>query len=208
MKKQLLSDMIPIKIIDNFLEAPQIWRTFALKQEYFVDEISNFPGEYSKTLNEINSELFHSIAKKLIQNLQGYSHFKELLINFRIADGSYGTGWIHSDDPRYNVAGLIYLNDIPQQNSGTILYNKILDTNESFEHFKDQEFASNPKDRSNFERYKQKQRLFFQKNTTIHNVFNRCVMYSPLLWHSADTFFGTTRQDSRLTLNFFGIAAE
>jgi len=30
------------------------------------------------------------------------------------------------------------------------------------------------------------------------------VFYSPLVWHSADSFFGSNKTDSRLTLNFFG----
>lgn len=198
--------VIPTKIIDDFLEAPQLWRYFALKQEFFVDDVSNFPGKFSKPLQDLNVNLFHSIAGKIIQHLQGYNHFQDLQIAFRLADKSFGEGWIHHDDPKFNVAGLIYLNDTPPENSGTIFYNQIFENLKSYEDYKFQEFSSPPEERYKFNNYKEDQRSYFKKNMTVHNVFNRCVLYSPLLWHSADKFFGDTDQTSRLTLNFFGRA--
>jgi hypothetical protein len=205
MKKQL-SNNIPTKIIDNFLEAPELWRYFALKQDFYSDETPMFPGQYSKPLNELNLNLFHSLASKLIQHLQGFTHFQRLETSFRIADESYGDGWIHHDDPEYNVAGLIYLNAIPAPNSGTILYTNTTETNKSYQDYKFQEFTSLPEQRFNFSKHKEEQRSFFKKNMTVHNVFNRCVLYSPLVWHSADKFFGNAKHNSRLTLNFFGRA--
>lgn len=197
---------IPIKIIDNFLEAPQLWRYFALKQEFKVDEVSTFPGKYSDPLQNINSNLFHFVASKLIAHLQGYNCFEDLQISFRLADKSFGDGWIHYDDPNFNVAGLVYLNIDPPKDSGTIFYTCEKENIKSYQDYKFQEFSSPPSDRNNFDIYKKEQRSYFKKNMTVHNVFNRCVFYSPLIWHSADKFFGDTDQTSRLTLNFFGKA--
>lgn len=202
-----LASQIPIKVIDNFLEAPELWRRFALKQEFYSDYLSNFPGKYTKQLTEINPNLFHSLAGKLMQHLQGYTHFQELEISFRLADASYGAGWIHHDDPKYNVVGLIYLNPEPPTNSGTILYTNIKKIDKSYQDYKLQEFSSLPEERQLFDKHKEDQRSFFKKNMTIHNVFNRCAIYSPLIWHSADTFFGDNTLNSRLTINFFGRAA-
>lgn len=204
--KKIRPNNIPIKVIDNFLESPQLWRYFALKQEFFVDEVATFPGKYSKLLQEINVNLFHSIADKLIQHLQGYNSFQDLQIAFRMADKSFGEGWIHYDSPKFNVVGLIYLNENPPENSGTIFYTQTQENFKSYEELKFQEFSSSPEQRYNFANYKQEQRSYFKKNMTVHNVFNRCVLYSPTMWHSADRFFGDTDQDSRLTLNFFGRA--
>ena len=201
-----LNSQLPIKVIDNFLEAPELWRQFALKQEFYSDQLSTFPGEYTKQLIEINSNLFHSLAGKLIQHLQGYTYFQELEISFRTTDASYGKGWIHHDDPKYNVVGLIYLNPDPPANSGTIVYTNTKKIDKSYEDCKFQEFSSLPEERQLFDKHKEEQRSFFKKNMTIHNVFNRCAIYSPLLWHSADTFFGNDRLNSRLTINFFGRA--
>ena len=198
--------IIPTKIVDNFLEAPQLWRRYALKQEFYVDDPSNFPGKYSKPLQDISVNLFHSFANKLIQHLQGYSYFEDLQISFRLADKSFGDGWIHYDDPKFNVAGLVYLNIDPPIDSGTIFYTCQQDNLKLYQEYKFQEFSSPPNQRHNFDVYKQEQRSHFKKNMTVHNVFNRCVLYSPLVWHSADKFFGDTDQTSRLTLNFFGRA--
>lgn len=202
--RKLNSSRIPIKVIDNFFESPQLWRHFALKQQFHHDEISNFPGQYSKLLGELDTSLFHSLASRLIQHLPGFSNFQFLETSFRLADASYGRGWIHHDDPKFNVAGLIYLNVDPPADSGTIIYSMQSQTEQSYQDYKFQEFSSLPEDRHVFDRYKEEQRLLFKKNMTIHNVFNRCVLYSPLVWHSADRFFGSSNDDSRLTLNFFG----
>lgn len=195
---------IPIKVIDNFFESPQLWRHFALKQEFYNDEISNFPGQYSKLLGELDTELFHSLAGRLIRHLPGFANFQLLETSFRLADASYGRGWIHHDDPKFNVAGLIYLNDAPPADSGTIIYSMQDHSDKSYQEYKFQEFSSLPEDRHTFDRYKEEQQSLFKKNMTIHNVFNRCALYSPLVWHSADRFFGSSKDDSRLTLNFFG----
>lgn len=197
---------IPVKIIDNFLEAPQLWRHFALKQEFFNDDTPNFPGKYTLSIQDINETLFHSIASKLIKHLQGYSYFEELQISFRIADKTFGNGWIHYDDPKFNVAGLIYLNEDPPAESGTIFYTCEKENIKSYQDYKFREFLSTPENRHNFDVYKKEQQTYFRKNMTVHNVFNRCVLYSPMFWHSADKFFGDTHQTSRLTINFFGRA--
>ena len=197
---------IPTKIVDNFLEAPALWRYFALKQEFITDEVSNFPGKYTKTLQELNNNLFHSFADKLIHHLQGYTHFQELQVTFRLADETFGTGWLHHDDPKFNVAGLVYLNMNPPPNSGTIFYTLKQETLKNYEEFKFAEFSSEPTQRLSFEKHKDEQKSYFKRNMTVHNVLNRCVLYSPLVWHSADKFFGNSDQTSRLTINFFGRA--
>jgi hypothetical protein len=192
--KKIQYNRVPIKVIDNFFESPQIWRYFALKQEFVFDESFNFSGQHTKLLSELNVSMFHSVARKLIKHLVGYTSFEHLEINFRIADASHDKGSIHHDDPKFNIVGLIYLNTSPPLNSGTTIYTILKPTENNY-----QEFASSSEDR-----YEQQQ--YFKKNMTIQNVFNRCVIYSPLEWHRDDDFFGSGKNDSRLTLNFFGKA--
>ena len=197
---------VPIKVIDNFFESPQMWRYFALKQEFSTDSTANFPGQKTKLLSELNVSMFHSVAEKLIRHMVGYTGFEHLELSFRIADASYGTGWIHHDDPKFNIVGLIYLNPSPPLDSGTIIYTNLKPTENNYQEYKYQEIASAAEDRSVFDKFKHEQQQYFKKNMTIHNVFNRCVIYSPLEWHGADNFFGSEKDDSRLTLNFFGRA--
>jgi len=191
--KKIHYNRVPIKVIDNFFESPQIWRYFALKQEFLSNESSNFLGKQTRLLSELNVSMFHSVAGKLIKHMVGYSSFEHLEMSFRIVDTSCGKGQIHQADPKFNMAGLIYLNINPLVNSGTTIYTLLNLTDNNYQN------SSNPLENRHEQQH-------FKKNMTIQNVFNRCVIYSPLEWHSDDDFFGSEKHDSRLTLNFFGRA--
>lgn len=196
----------PIKVIDNFFESPDLWRMYALDQSYSRDKFSPWPGVRSATLNEINMELFRSLASKLISHIHDKTGFAQLKVNFASADGSFGSGWMHQDEPIYNVAGIIYLNKDAPAGTGTSFYNKIATTDRDYNQMFLDELDSDPKDRTKFEKFKLDQKSLFKVNMTVENVFNRCVMFPPGYWHSVDKFFGNTIDDSRLTINFFGTA--
>jgi hypothetical protein len=191
--KKIHYNRVPIKVIDNFFESPKIWRYFALKQEFLSNESSNFLGNQTRLLSDLNVSMFHSVAGKLIKHMVGYSSFKHLEMSFRMVNTSCGKEPIHQDDPKFNMAGLIYLNINPPPGSGTTIYTLLEPTNNNY-----QEFSSSPENRH--------EQQYFKKNMTIQNVFNRCVIYSPLEWRSNDNFFGSEKDNSRLTLNFFGRA--
>lgn len=196
----------PIKVIDDFFEIPDLWRQYALKQEFTRDEMSPWPGLRSQSIDSLNMQLFHSVARKLIKHIHGKNEFIHLKMNFAIADSSYNLGWMHQDDVNYNVAGLIYLNTVAPVGTGTSFYNKVVETDRDFNEMFFKELSSDPSERHAFEKYKLEQRTFFKKTMTVENVSNRCVLFSPNVWHSADRYFGTTNDDSRLTLTFFGTA--
>ena len=67
-----------LKIIDNFLESPGLWRSFALQQEYIKDQ-SGYPGRKSKTLDELNNNIFHSLAEKIIPHVNGKENFQRVV---------------------------------------------------------------------------------------------------------------------------------
>lgn len=194
----------PIKVIDTFFESPELWREFALKQEFTRDPKSPWPGLRSKMLSEINPDLFASFAGKLIKHCHGGSGFINLEVSFSLVDETYKEGWLHQDEPHYNVAGLIYLNPTPAPNSGTSFYTMIKPANESFGHLLEEEFTTPAEDRKDYTEDKLRQKSYFKKNMTVENEFNRCIMFHPNNWHAANGFFGSTDKDSRLTLNFFG----
>lgn len=196
----------PIKVIDNFFESPELWRSYALKQEYARDEYSTWPGVRSTPLNELNDNLFGSLASKLINHIHDKTGFIKLKVNFACVDESFGSGWLHQDEPEYNVAGIIYLNKDAELGTGTTFYNRIHHTDRNFNQMFIDELNADPISRIKYEKFKEDQRSLFKKNMTVENVFNRCVMFPSECWHSVDRFFGTTKEDSRLTINFFGIA--
>ena len=194
----------PIKVIDTFLESPDLWREYALKQEYYRDELAPYPGLRTKSLNKLNPDLFASLARKLIKHCHGAKDFPHLEITFALVDETFGTGWLHQDEPHYNIAGMIYLNPIAPRGTGTGFYNYANFTEEPFMQLALDEYNSEPADRTKFETAKQRQQSFFNKTMTVENEFNRCVMFHPNHWHGADRFFGNTKENTRLTINFFG----
>jgi hypothetical protein len=165
----------PLKIVDNFFEVPMIWKNYALKQEYSKD-LSEYPGLRSKPLDEINLDIFHNLASKIIAHVTRKSSFERLKIQFsttthtdRVENG------IHQDEHHYNVAGIIYLQDNPPPDTGTVFFGQ-----------------------NKFGEYKQ--------TVSVQNVYNRMILFHPLTWHAPAGYFGNTLEDSRLTITFFGTA--
>lgn len=194
----------PIKVIDLFLESPDLWREYALKQEFYRDQFAPYPGLRTRPLNELNPDLFASLARKLVKHCHGAREFPHLEITFSLVDETFGTGWIHQDEPHYNIAGLIYLNPVALLGTGTAIYNYANETYESFMHLALDEYNASPADRAKFNADKQRQQLCFNKTMTVENEFNRCVMFHPNHWHGAEKFFGDSKETARLTINFFG----
>ena len=56
----------PVKIIDNFFEQPWLIEHHANKQEFIEQDNSIFPGLRSKTLDEIDIDMFERLLGKLI----------------------------------------------------------------------------------------------------------------------------------------------
>jgi hypothetical protein len=196
----------PIKVIDDFFESPELWRSYALSQTYTRDEKSTWPGIRSNVLNELNMSLFGSLASNLIKHIHDKTKFLHLKVNFALVDGSYNMGWLHQDEPHYNVAGVIYLNKDAPANSGTSFYNKIAEQDNDYNKLFFEELAAEPSEREQYVPFKHEQRKLFKRNMTVEGKFNRCIMFPPSMWHGADNYFGTTNEDSRLTIVFFGIA--
>ncbi len=195
----------PIKVIDTFLESPDLWRDYALRQEFTRDEKSSWPGLRSKSLHELNPDLFGSLASKLIKHCHGGTGFTHLEVSFALVDETYGTGWLHQDEPHFNIAGIIYLNPTAPVNTGISFYHLNSQPNETFHHLLVEEFETSVESRRDYTEDKQRQKSYFRRNMTVQNEFNRCVMFHPNEWHGADGFFGNTHDTARLSVNFFGI---
>jgi hypothetical protein len=196
----------PIKVIDDFFESAELWRHFALKQEFAEDTAGTWPGVRSKPINDINENLFHSLANKLISHIHAKQIFLHLKTNFALVDQSYNLGWIHKDEPFYNVAGVIFLNPNPPKNSGISFFTEIKQDDQNYAKLAHDENQEPCDSRLKFIDFKKQQRELFKRNMYVENKFNRCVMFAPHTYHGAEEYFGTTNQDSRLTITFFGTA--
>jgi hypothetical protein len=202
-------ELMPLISIDNFFESPTLVRDFALRQEYFKGDRGNWPGLRSKFIDEIDPDFFHVFASKLIYYIPGRHSFAILQTSFQIIDGTYGSGWIHTDEDKYNVAGMIYLSLNPTPlDSGTTFYDNRIDVNadDYSKMFMEEVNSDDAEGRRKFEQYREDHRKQWVPNARIQNRFNRCNIFDPRTWHSADYFFGETMENSRLTLVFFGEA--
>ena len=197
---------IPTTVIDNFFETPSLWRDFALAQEYYKGERGTWPGIRTSMLSELSSELYEILEIRLLEQLPMFTGLSKVESTFQLIDETWGKGWVHDDNPEHDVAGIIYLNKDAPLNTGTTMYEGAADING--EHysklFQEDVLSTDPEVRKGYAKYRDEQRAFFKPAINVDCVWNRCVMFDPRTWHSADNFFGTTKDDTRLTLVFFG----
>lgn len=206
-KNRFLNPYIPTMVFDNFYEDPDLWREFALSQEFFKGDRGSWPGLRTKLLHEINQEIFRVTMRKLLVIMEpyGFTEFVELQTGFQVIDETYGRGWVHDDDPKLNIAGVIYLNPDAPIGAGTVIYQDQNDFNgERYtEMFMNDVLVASPEEREQYSKYREEQVQSFKKTTTIESVYNRCIIFDPRNWHSAEKFFGSTHAESRLTQVFF-----
>jgi len=204
----MVKPYIPTVVIDDFFETPELWRYFALNQEFFKGNRGTWPGLRTKMLYDLCPALYNTLEFKLLQHVP-FNSFSKIETTFQIIDETYGKGWVHDDNPEHDVAGVIYLNEHTVPNSGTTLYSDKFDISGDHytELFVKDVSTDTPEEREQFNKYREEQRSFFTQTASVDSRWNRCIIFDPRTWHSADNFFGTTKEDARLTLVFFGNAA-
>jgi len=205
LKNRKKHNFFPTIVIDNFFNDPVLWRHFALHQKYDRPENVLFPGKRTKAINEIDSRIFDSFANTLIQKVPKLHRINYINATFHSIDASYHKGWVHDDDPQQTLTGIIYLNENAPKNTGTTVYKDRFDeqAKKYLSYIKEDFLFANSEQRQQINILRDEQRSNFEVDIQIENVFNRCVLFDPRVWHSADDFFGTTIEDSRLTLVFY-----
>ena len=207
LKNRFLFPFFPTIIIDNFYDDPDLWREYALEQEFFKGNRGSWPGLRTKLLHELNTELFDTVCKKIMFVLRhyGFKDFDELQTAFQLIDESYGRGWVHDDDPKLHVAGVVYLNKDAPEGCGTTIYKDAPDFNgeEYTKMFMKDVLDSTPEERKQIAKYREDQLTNFTPEIKVESVYNRFVLFDSRCWHSADNFFGTTKEESRLNQVFF-----
>lgn len=113
----------PTKIIDNFFEAPLLWKEYAKSQKY--DYFKDLPGLLrTETLEKLDYDVFQTLGLLLIQHIPDRYKFENLFSFFRIANKEFQEGYIPPQDPFFNIAGVIFLNEQSPKNTGITLYDE------------------------------------------------------------------------------------
>ena len=198
-----------IHVCDDFFKNPYAIRSIALKEKYSGEGFNN-PGFGSRHMDGNISDYMESKVRYLTQD----KSLELLRCSFRFTTKEYKTGIYHHDgeDSLYNV--IVFLSLDPPPHSGTeisdaipsaIEWKKILDSFSDCPGMKCK-FHESPKNFINSYKYgrlvKQVNSLF-DRVMEVPNKFNRCLIFPSEKFHRAQDFFGTSKENSRLTLISF-----
>jgi len=193
--------MIPITIVDNFLDEPQSLVDLSTTLEYQPSPEGLWPGTRSEKLHVVNGQLYDNIATRVMGLFQSLNDLErgevDCDMSFQRVPAKFHHGWVHHDNWVY-ATGILYLND----NAGTSLY-----TRTSSKDFNENHVPIKMK--SNLRGYmteeeKEWQAEYnnsFQKEVVVKGIYNRLLMFHGNVLHSANSF--ETEEDDRLTLVMF-----
>lgn len=206
----------PTTVVDDFFPDPDYVADLARNVEYLEKDLQYYPGNISKQrLHQIDRNLYEFVIDKIVSffwDAQYHNLNCESKIDFQKIepypdkDCILNKGTIHSDIQSISLAGVVYLNKNPSKDSGTSIYEI---KNSYYQPAKDYKDALGKHNRGddveNIEKIFQNHYDNFEETVRIQNKYNRLVLYSPELWHSA-TGFGEkqTRHTLRLFIHYLG----
>lgn len=184
-----MSKRFPITVVDNFYNDPDKVVNFAKQQTFNKSEFGSFPGKRTEAIHILDKNLFNYTCSKLFSV---FYDFKNKDLEWKVVSDfdlieqktkGMGTGWIHQDNNKFLLAGLIYLNKNWQESVGTNLYEKVKDVNENLSYTKTDYFLDN----NNLDKYlkdKEINNSSFVKTGNIEPVYNRMVCYDASYFHA------------------------
>jgi len=125
-------------VIDNYFKNPNLIRKIALNAIFYTKnnhpgKIGDFPGFRTNYINEWNKRLYNLLLKKQLENVKHFinlSEFNEYWTKFSFSWTDKNVPLVEHHDflQGWNgfkkfYGGVIYLNENPPKNTGTILTN-------------------------------------------------------------------------------------
>ena len=197
--------IIPLTVLDNFLDDPDKIRAWALQQEYFPSKDGQWPGLRTKPIHELNAPFFQLICRKFLSQFYDIINPSdslgmswEIKMYFQMVPKSYDSGWVHSDELGSQITGIVYLSPNANLNGGTSIYRNKFNILQPVQARLKNSLNDPKKDSS----LKDDHNSQYEETIRVSNVYNRLVSFDSHLFHTAQDFFGEG-QDSRLTLVFF-----
>lgn len=194
-------DFVPVLVIDNFFDNPDSIREQGLSLDFNVT--GNYPGLRTNCPDHIRSIVYKKVISLLVDSSTNTPKAK-VEVAFQLVTKEQEENWIHMDRGGF-FAGVIYLTPDAPINSGTSIYKFIGDA-DTFEKVRELDQVKNNfhkkilTDHNEMKSAREKMKQYFCKTVDVANVYNRLILYPANLFHSGNNFFGTTKNDARLTL--------
>lgn len=193
----------PTIVIDEFFKDPLKIREYALSLDYGPG--SNFSGERTDNIFNFNPGFAESVCKKILMSC-GIPFLKyKAELHFHLTGTEFGDhGWPHADfdhDDDTKFASVTYLNIEPEglENGTSVFKVKNFANLSNNGHLMQESFTSR---KDNYEERK-KHFEHYEENIRVGGLFNRTIAYDSRRPHCGNNYFGTKKEDKRLTMLAF-----
>ena len=199
--------MIPITIVDNFLDEPHQLVELSKQLDFTPQPNGTWPGARSPELHTVNQPLFENIILKVIALFHDMESINQTNVDvsmtFQKIPSTLHHGWVHSDS--CFMTGILYLNEDPLVNSGTSIYIGKEGTQGliNSDHLEQKRAANLRGSMSEIEMQVQEEHnKQFEKTVDVKGKYNRLTLFHGNVFHSANNF-GLDNGEDRLTLVMF-----
>lgn len=206
--------------VDNFFDNPDKIVNYAKSLPKTPNSKGEWPGKRTEELWKIDNELSNAILLKILSCYYDLSYqdvtwkrsnlaFQEIPAFSENKNDVRNRGWIHFDDSKWEVAGLIYLTPDIDPDSGTSLFTLNRRYDKEFMAYKKQ-FVKHlfykedeTIDKDYYAKKIKEEEKFFIEKVRFANIYNRMIMYDANEFHRANSFYNKNGKPARLTLVFF-----
>lgn len=123
----------PTVIQDHFFTDPDAIRRWALTRRYYRATSFNqafncnerWPGQRSAGLAELEPVFARQFVSHIVNRVLRMPPCEcQSALSFQLTMASDGNSWVHQDDSRYDLAGLVFLSPDPPKRTGTAFYRR------------------------------------------------------------------------------------
>ena len=206
--------MIPITIVDDFLDDPHQLIELANRLEFTPNPDAMWPGTRSEKLHVVNEFLYDNLVTRTMSLFQalpdlgrsdrGYSaggtsavELVDCTMAFQKIPAKMHRGWVHFD--KSFITGILYLSE--NTNDGTSLYTMKKGSLFDPSHFETKQKCNRQGYMTERDTLVQMEHNdLFEEHVNIKGKFNRLLLM-PNIYHGANSFEGL--KEDRLTLVMF-----
>ncbi len=194
--------LYPTVIADNFFTDPYKIRNFSLSLKKEKDIEDRHPGVRSRSIHEIDMEIFNYVGQKILSVVYPYEYDKltfNATMQFQEVDPIFEEGWVHRDS-EMSMTSIIYLSE--HKNCGTSICHAKDVTANALHTSKKRKYYNNP-NKNFFVKERKENNNQFEDSIIVDSRYNRMLCFDSHHLHKANGFIDNKRKDKRLTLITF-----